>query len=582
MSQDSRTAGAVTRQQASLPASMESQIDATLASWQEQDKVARLWQRDPGLWTGADEGQWLGWLDIVAQIRDQISSMEELAREVAKEGYTHCLLLGMGGSSLCPEVLKRTFGALPQRPELFVLDSTDPAQVLAFEKKVDLTRCLFVVSSKSGSTLEPNLFLQYFLDRAKTTVGPAEAGRRFVAVTDPGSKLEAVAKAENFRRIFAGVPSIGGRYSALSAFGMVPAAVMGLDLKRFLDTAQGMVDACRAPGAENPGLALGVTLGVAALAGRDKLTLLTSPGIGALGGWLEQLIAESTGKEGKGIIPVDLEPKTALAHYGKDRIFVYLRLATAPDPAQEATVAALETAGQPVVRIAVPGTYDIAAEFFRWEFATAVAGAVLGIHTFNQPDVEASKIETRKLTEAYEATGALPSEAPILEDAGLKLYSDPRNAEEIARLAGSEKTLEGYLHAHLSRVKPGDYLALLGYIEMNSAHEAALQEIRASVLEAKRIATCLCFCPRFLNSTGQAYNGGPHSAVVLQITCDDAVALPVPGQDYTFSVVKAAQARGDFEVLAERGRRALRVHLGADTMAGLHRLRAAITTALKA
>ncbi len=580
MSQHSSTQGGLQRQQASLPPSFSASIDACVSEWVAGRKVERLWKRDGSLWTGKDEGDWLGWLDIVSAIRAQQGAMEELAREVQREGFTHCLLLGMGGSSLCPEVLKRTFGRLDGHPELFVLDSTDPAQVLTFEKKVDLAHCLFIVSSKSGSTLEPNLFLQYFLARAKEVVG-ADAGRRFVAVTDPGSKLEAVAKAEGFRRIFAGVPSIGGRYSALSAFGVVPAAVMGLDLTRFLDAAERMVEACRLAGADNPGLALGATLGTLAKGGRDKLTLLTSPGISALGGWLEQLIAESTGKEGAGIIPVDLEPLIEPDHYGADRVFVYLRLEGGADAAQDAAVTALEKLGQPVIRIAVASTYDLGQEFFRWEFATAVAGAVLGIHTFNQPDVEASKIETKKLTEAVEKTGALPHENAILEDGGIRLYADPRNAEEIARLAGSEKTLEGFLHAHLSRIHAGDYLALLAYIEMNAAHEAPLQEIRRAVLEAKRIATCLGFGPRFLHSTGQAYKGGPNSAVVLQITCENAVDLAVPGQRYTFGVVKAAQARGDFEVLAERGRRALRVHLGPDVSAGLVRLRAAITTALR-
>ena len=429
-----------------------------------------------------------------------------------------------------------------------------------------------------GTTLEPNIFKQYFFERVTHTLGAGKAGGHFVAITDPGSKLEQAARADGFRHVLFGLPSIGGRYSALSDFGMGPAAIMGLDVPRLLGAAHEMARACRASAAEdNPGAALGAILGVLGNRGRDKVTLVASPGLHDLGAWLEQLLAESTGKRGKGLIPVDREPLGPPERYGQDRLFVYLRLGTAPDAAQDRAVAGLESAGQPVVRIDVPDPYQIAAEFFRWEFATAVAGAILGIDPFDQPDVEASKVATRRLTDEFERTGRLPAETPFLETEGVRLFADPRNAAE---LAAGGPTLAGVLRAHLGRIRPGDYAALLAYVEMTGAHEAALQAMRTRLRDRHRVATCVGFGPRFLHSTGQAYKGGPNTGVFLQITCDDAQELPVPGQRYGFGVVKAAQARGDFEVLAERGRRALRVHLGADVAAGLRGLGRAVEQAI--
>jgi hypothetical protein len=325
---------------------------------------------------------------------------------------------------------------------------------------------------------------------------------------------------------------------------------------------------------------LGIILGTAANAGRDKLTIITSPGISDVGAWLEQLVAESTGKVGKGIIPVDREELSSPEVYGNDRVFAYVRLESGPDADQDAKVAALEKAGHPVVRISMADIYDLGQEFFRWEIATAVAGAIIGINAFNQPDVEASKIATRTLTSAYEKDGSLPAEKAVVEDGGIKLFTDEKNAAELAKSAGGDKSLAGYLKAHLGRVKAGDYFAVLGYILMNAAHETELQAIRHAVRNKKRVATCLGFGPRFLHSTGQAYKGGPNSGVFLQVTCDDSVEMPVPGQKYTFGLVKAAQARGDFQVLADRGRRALRVHLGRDVKAGLATLLAAVQKAI--
>ena len=572
----------VSHQTYTVPADLTTAVERGIDDWRANGKVRRLWQHDATLWTGTDEANWLGWLGIAD---DQIAHNDNL-RKVADDakggGFSDILLLGMGGSSLCPEVLEMTYGKTAGYPQLHVLDSTDPAQVKAFENKIDLAKTLFIVSSKSGSTLEPNIFKQYFFERLKETIGADKAGSRFIAITDPGSKMQHVAEGDHFRHIFYGLPTIGGRYSALSNFGMVPAAAMGVNTKKFLNRTEEMVQACAScvPVEENPGVVLGVILGSAAKAGRDKITIVASPGISDLGAWLEQLIAESTGKQGKGIIPVDHEDLGGPEVYGNDRVFAYLRLEGAPDAQQDAKVAAIEKAGHPVVRIAVVDTYDLGQEFFRWEIATAVAGSIIGINAFNQPDVEASKIATRNLTSEYEKTGSLPAEKPVLEDKGIKLFTDEKNAAELAKVAGSDKTLVGYLRAHLNRIKAGDYFAVLGYIQMNEAHEKALSGIRMNVRDTKHVATCVGFGPRFLHSTGQAYKGGPNSGVFLQITCDDAVDLPVPDQKYTFGVVKAAQARGDFQVLAERGRRALRVHLGADLQAGLATLAAAVKQAI--
>ena len=576
-----RVSAKVSRQTYKLPAEIAGLVKTQINDWRAEGKVRRLWERDRSLWTNSDEDKWLGWLTITD---DQLAHRHEFAaaaEDARSGGFSHVLLLGMGGSSLCPEVLKMTFGTIPGYPELHVLDSTDPAQIKATEEKADIAKTLFLVSSKSGSTLEPNIFKQYFFERVKQVLGAERAGSRFIAITDPGSKMELVAQGDKFRHIFHGLASIGGRYSALSDFGMVPAALMGMDAQKFLDRTEEMVHACKScvPVDDNPGVVLGIILGTLALNGRDKVTIVASPGISDLGAWLEQLIAESTGKEGHGIIPVDREQLGPVDVYGEDRVFAYLRLESAPDPAQDDKVVALEQAGQPVIRIAVGETYDLGQEFFRWEIATAVAGSFIGINAFNQPDVEASKIATRNLTTEYERSGSLPAEKPILNEDGMQLFVDEKNSVALKQAADSE-SLVGYLRSHFNRLKGRDYFALLAYVPMFANHEQRLQQMRHAVRDKKRVATCLGFGPRFLHSTGQAYKGGPNSGVFLQVTCDDANDLPVPGQKYTFGIVKAAQARGDFQVLVDRNRRALRVHIGADIDAGLAKLNSAITRAL--
>jgi len=561
-----------------LPAALEKRVADSLESWRHDGNARRLWAGDERLWSGSDEAKWLGWLNIVEQQGKRVSSLSSLAEDIRQQGFSHIVLLGMGGSSLGPEVFAKTFERQDGRPKLLVLDSTDPAQIRTIESKIDPARTLFIVSSKSGSTLEPNILRQYFFECVARATGGDQAGSRFIAITDPGSKLQTIAERDRFRHTAFGIPSIGGRYSVLSDFGLVPAAAMGLDISRLVGATEIMVRSCAAnvPPAYNPGVVLGTVLGVLGKAGRDKVTIIASPGIADFGAWLEQLLAESTGKQGKGLIPVDAEPLGPPDVYGTDRLFVYIRLPGEADARQDDAVMALERAGHPVVRISVPDRYQIGQEFFRWEFATAVAGSILGINPFDQPDVEASKDKTRELTTAYERTGVLPSETPLLSVAGLTLFTDEKNRKAF----GEAGTLAEYLAAHFARIRKGDYCALLAYVERNKHHQEALQDIRALIRDRKRIATCLGFGPRFLHSTGQAYKGGPNTGVFLQITCDDAADLPVPDQKYTFGVVKAAEARGDFEVLAERERRVLRVHLGSHVAAGLTTLKDAVRQAL--
>ena len=553
-----------------LPPALDAQVRSTLEQWRTDGKIRRLWAGDASLWTNSDEGNWLGWLRITEGQIPHIQQLTGVARQVSQDLFTDAVLLGMGGSSLTPEVFELTFGSATGFPKLHVLDSTDPQQISNIESKVDLAHTLFIVSSKSGTTLEPNILSQYFYDRVTRVVGAERAGDHFIAVTDPGSKFERTAKAQNFRRIFPGLATIGGRYSALSNFGLVPAAIIGMDLPRLLDRTEEMVQACSPSVAveQNPGAVLGVILGTLANSGIDKVTIVASPGIADLGAWMEQLIAESTGKQGKGIIPVDRERLGPPDVYGKDRLFVYLRLASAPDATQDSAVSALESAGQPIVRITVNEPYDIGQEFFRWEIATAVAGSVMNLNPFNQPDVEASKVATRELADQYEQTGVLPTDTAIVSENGVQLFSDGS--------AVSGRTLSEVLHAHLDLLHEGDYFAVLAYLAMAPENEQRLQDIRHMVRDRKRVATCLGFGPRFLHSTGQAYKGGPNSGVFLQITADDEVNLPVSGHKYTFGVVKAAQALGDLRVLRTRGRRVLRAHLGADVAAGLKVLQAAM------
>lgn len=563
-----------------LPSELSAAVQEGRRDWEAGNKTDRLWNKDATLWTDKDESKWLGWLTIVDEQLASVAKFKSLAAQTREDGFQHLLLLGMGGSSLAPEVFAMTFGEQPGSPQLLVLDSTDPAQIKSFRHRIDPARTLFCVSSKSGTTLEPNIYMQYFFDETKNVVGE-RAGQHFIAVTDPGSKLEGVAQKLGFRGLYHGLASIGGRYSALSDFGLVPHAAAGMDTEKLLRQTKLMAEACREKNpAKNPGVELGLILGCAAAKfNRDKVTLIASRSVYDLGAWLEQLLAESTGKQGHGLIPVDREPYAQASDYGNDRVFAYIKYAGDSERETEEHVAALENSGQPVIRIVLPDLYDIGQTFFQWEIATAVAGAVIGINPFDQPDVEASKVVTRELTTAFEKTGSLPVEQPILEQDGIKLFTDERNARELTE--GGAASLGDVIRRHLDRIKPGDYFGLLAYIPMFTDYEDKLQHIRQQVLESKNVATVLGFGPRFLHSTGQAYKGGPNSGVFLQITCEEAEDLPVPDQKYTFGIVKAAQARGDFQVLAERRRRALRVHLGADVAKDLEHLRDLVCAAVE-
>ncbi|MGY4473180.1 bifunctional transaldolase/phosoglucose isomerase [Bradyrhizobium sp. USDA 3364] len=571
--------GGIDHQKLALGSEIEKAVGKSTEEWRATAKIRRLWQKDKSVWTGDDEDKWLGWLTSAASA--DVADYEDFAKRVKGQNFTDAVVLGMGGSSLGPEVLAQTFPHKSGFPRLHVLDSTDPAQVRAMEEYVDISRTLFIVSSKSGGTTEPNVMKDYFFDRVAKAIGRDKAGHRFIAVTDPGSSLQKVAIKQGFARIFYGDPAIGGRYSVLSPFGLVPAAAAGIDVRSLLGHTLAMVRSCGAdvPPQQNPGVQLGLAMGIAGLEGRDKVTIFASPEVADFGAWAEQLIAESTGKDGKGLIPIEGETIGDAAVYGNDRFFIDLRTESEHDAAHEAKLAALEGAGHPVVRIVMKSIDHIGQEFFRFEIATAVAGSILGINPFNQPDVEAAKIKTRELTAAFEKTGSLPTEEPVVSADGVDLYTDTQNAEEL-RKAGANGNLNSWIRAHLSRSGRGDYVALLAYIERDGDTIDAMQAMRLKLRDAKHLATCAEFGPRFLHSTGQAYKGGPDSGVFLQVTTDDTRDLPVPGQKASFGVIKAAQARGDFDVLTERGRRALRVHLKGDLTSGLAALDAAISAAL--
>ena len=567
------------RQRISGPDTFEAALRVETNRWQRDGLVGRLWAKDATLWTGGDEARWMDWLNIVATQRARLGHFAELTTLVAGE-FTDAVILGMGGSSLCPHVLARSFGRIADAPTLHILDSTDPVQVARLEGSIDLQQSLFIVASKSGTPLEADLLCQYFFDRMKGQFGE-RAGEHFMAITDPGSKLETAARRGGFRSVVHGLPGSGGRFSALSDFGMVPAAILGLDVDQLLTRAATMVELCgpATSAEENPGVRLGLALGLAGAVGRNKVTISASPGIRALGPWLEQLIGESTGKDGRGLIPVDGEKLGKPDAYGDDRLFVSIQLDSDNATGLVEVVDALESAGHPVIRITLRDVYDLGQEFFRWEIAVAVAGAVLRLNPFDQPDVEVSKIATQALVDEFGSCGSLPVEISRAETADLRLFA---NDPYWATLKGATVSVDGLLRALLHGLGRGDYFALLAYIDMNPAHTELLGRIRHAVRDVKGVATCVSFGPRYLHSIGQVYKGGPNSGVFLQITADDSVDLPIPGRACSFGVIKAIQARGDFAVLGERRRRALRVHVGSDVASGLAVLERAVYQSLEA
>lgn len=551
----------------------EAAVAAELGKLESKDFCKRLWSKDAALWTGSDEAQWLGWLDIVSGQLASLKSLEEAAKKLAEGKFKHLVLLGMGGSSLCVEVLRQTLGGKAGFPEMIVLDSVVPAQVISVRKAVDPAQTLFIVASKSGSTTEPNVLCQYFYDECKKVVGD-KAGQHFVAITDPGSSMEKRAKELGFAHTAYGLPTIGGRFSALSNFGMLPAALMGIDVKEFLTQAESMVAACSADSkpAENPGVHLGAILGVLTKEGRDKVTLIASPQIQSLGTWLEQLIAESTGKEGKGIVPIAAETLADPKSYGNDRLFVYLRLASKPDPKQDAAVDALEQSGNPVVRIEMPDLMHLGAEFFRWELAVATAGSIIGINAFNQPNVQESKDFTKEFLAEFVEEGCLPENRLLGCEDGFEAFADDENIKFFKQELGNDQSIESILRSHLDRLSDGDYFAINAYIECCPRLEAKLQKIRDIVMTQFKVATTVGFGPRFLHSTGQLHKGGPNSGVFLQITSEEKQDLAIPGEKYSFTTLKEAQALGDFKALSSRNRRLVRLHLPADVDAALDKV----------
>jgi transaldolase/glucose-6-phosphate isomerase len=560
-------------QPATVDASLEAPTKAALVRLETEGFSRRLWERDATLWK-QDPGHQkiirnaLGWLTVADSMLKQLDVLEGFPQELKNAGFTHQVLLGMGGSSLCPDVCRATFGTRPGFLQLHVLDSTVPASIAAVEASIDLAHTLFVVSSKSGGTTETTSFFQYFYERVRSIKGD-RAGENFLAITDPGTSLEKLAKEKNFRRIFPGQPDIGGRYSALSNFGMIPAALAGVHVHGLLERASQMAEACGAAVAakDNPGLVLGAALGAAGLSGRDKITFVISPAIETFADWVEQLIAESTGKEGKGLVPVAGEALRDPGGYGQDRLFVQIKLASDADEATEGALKALEAAGHPVVRIILHDVLDLGAEFFQWEVATATAGALLGIDPFDQPNVQESKDNTKSVLAEYRAQGKFPEEKPVLESDGLKVYGDA------ATLGAAASSVGGVLGTFLGQARPGDYVALMAYLQPTPEHTVALQSLRLSLRDSSHLATTLGYGPRFLHSTGQLHKGGASNGLFIQITADDAHDLPVPGEPYTFAVLKHAQALGDLRSLVSKQRRVLRLHLGKDVGVQLARLR---------
>jgi glucose-6-phosphate isomerase len=567
-----------TQQTLALPLELRDAMRDALADAEEVDLIDRLWNKDASLWKDEPPQQKiinnaLGWLTVPRQMSAGAEELKTFADTLrVSQQFRHVMVCGMGGSSLCPEVLRQTFGRQEDFPELLVLDSTDPDTINKFAKQIDVQHCLFIVASKSGTTTEPIVFHKFWYNRLAET--GANAGDSFIAVTDPGTQMVKAAQADHFRKIFLNQPDIGGRYSALSYFGMAPAAIMGLDVAELLKRAVAASELCGAdaPIDENPGAVLGATMAECALAGRDKLTIVTDEKLGSLGLWIEQLIAESTGKEGKGIIPIAGEPLAAPASYGDDRLFVSISVRGG---AENPKLKALEAAGHPVVHRVLNDVYDLGAEFFIWEMATAFAGWRLGINPFDQPNVQESKDATKALLEKYKSDGKLPEQKASVTDGQLTVYA----GGEVGASSGG--SVQEALRAHCAQIKPGDYVALLAYLEETPEHSESLQEIRMSIREATQAATTMGYGPRFLHSTGQLHKGGPDSGVFIQITAPDKVDFPIPGEPYTFGVLKDAQALGDFQSLIAHGRHAIRVDLGSDVSAGFESLQRILMEALK-
>jgi transaldolase/glucose-6-phosphate isomerase len=557
--------------------------DAALDNLAQNDFLRKLWAHDPSPWTTAPEHveiikHALGWVEIAQQTHAQSGELCDFARACAKR-FDHVVVLGMGGSSLAPDVLRATFGKAPGYPALHVLDSTDPQQIKALDDSLEIEKSLFIVASKSGTTTEPDAFFRYFFQRTQQTVGVSNAASHFIAITDPGTTLEQEARETGFLRVFVNDPNIGGRYSALSYFGMVPAALAGYDLTTILDRAINAMHANAATVAPNaaPGVRFGAAIGALAKGGRDKLTIVAHPAVRAFGAWAEQLIAESTGKSGTGIVPVDGEPPGTVDAYGNDRVFVYVGAGLAGEPESIAPwLAALEEAGHPVIRLAMSDALDIGEQFYLWEIATAAAGVVLGIDAFDQPNVQESKDNTKRLLADFAAEGRFSEAAPALQTTEALVF--PLSGSHTASLGAD---LPRAVAAITAQIKPGDYVAFNAYVPMNADDETLLQRIRTTVRDAVHVATTVGFGPRFLHSTGQLHKGGSNEGVFFQVTYDPPFDLPIPAM-VGFRTLQRSQALGDFESLDKRNRRGIRVHLTGDAKSGLAALASALEAAVSA
>ncbi len=573
--------GVIRRQEMVLGVLAE-KVDEAIKELAAESANARLWSRDGTLWKDHPQiatkiYDRLGWLETNETI--DLNRLKALQAATKNGAFEYVVLLGMGGSSLAPEVLSKTFaptGSLPGFPRLLMLDSTDPAYIKHIQDAVDLKKTLFIVASKSGGTIETACFHAYFYELT------GKNGSQFIAITDPGSNLETQAREQNFRDIFLNPPDIGGRYSALSYFGLVPAALIGIDLDKLVGSASQMMRACGAKiGAkDHPGITLGAVMGAAGKEGRDKVTLVCSPSISSFGAWVEQLVAESTGKEGRGVLPVVGATAGKPHDYATDRLFIYLRVDNDDNAELDSEVQALRQAGHPTVTLHLPDTYALGGEFFRWEFATAIAGKLFDINPFDEPNVTESKINTNRNLQYFENHGSLPTTEPLLSEDGVSLYADERMAKLLQDLCAQHEfpanSIAGLLAAQINATNAGDYFALLAYVPAFPEIEEKLELARRRLRHVTRRAVTLGFGPRFLHSTGQFHKGGPPNGVFFQFTVDDPLDLAIPGQKYSFSVLKAAQAAGDLESLQTKNRRAMRLHLGSNALAGLEKLLAAI------
>ncbi len=530
----------------------EDSINAALAQMQADNVVTRIWDHDHTVWKEdpTEITNRLGWLHSPENMPKEVERITALRDALKSEGFTNVLLMGMGGSSLAPEVFFKTFGSADEL-QLDVLDSTDPGRVAEFEAKLDLSKTACIVATKSGGTAETLSFFKYFYNQIAATVGADTVGNHFIAITDPGSKLVTLAEKYSFRETFINDPNIGGRYSALSFFGMVAAGLVGIDLKRFMEDAAETACACAAA-EDNPGLELGVIMGELANQGVDKVTLVASDEIAGFGDWAEQLVAESTGKDGVGILPVTGEDLGALSAYGTDRLFVHLRLDG--DDSQDAAIEALRAAGHPVVRLRLRSEYDLSRQLFLWMFATAVSGASLKIQPFDQPNVESAKIAARSMIEAYADSGQLP---------------------ELPSIALAEADIDAFVR---DQHQAGDYVSIQAYIHPTAATDAALQAIRLALRDTYKLATTIGYGPRFLHSTGQLHKGDAGNGIFIQLVSQTATDIAIPdeaGKDASamgFDVLKNAQALGDAQALIDNNRRMLRINLGADVDAALSKL----------